>query len=69
MSASTNLDRRKREKLATSEAAYPVVERRPNNRASIGACVACNGTVEAWAVPLDVRVPPLCDSCQRQKSP
>lgn len=69
MSATTKLDRRKREPLATSEAAYPIVERRPNSRASIGSCVACNGTVEAWAAPLDVRVPPLCDTCQREKHP
>lgn len=69
MTATTKLDHRKREPLASSMAAYPVVERRPNSRASIGPCADCGGTVEAWAAPLDVRVPPLCDTCQRKKHP
>jgi hypothetical protein len=63
------LDRRKPGRLASSEAAYQVQERRPNSRASIGPCVECKGTVETWAAPLDVRVPPLCDRCQRQETP
>lgn len=69
MTATTKLDRRKRDSLASTEAAYPIVERRPNSRASIGPCVGCDGVVQVWAAPLDVRVPPLCDTCQRKKNP
>lgn len=64
-----SLDRRKPAKLASTESAYPVIERRPNSRASIGPCADCAGVVETWAAPLDVRVPPLCDTCQRKKHP
>lgn len=53
--------------LCTSEAAYAVIERKPNRRSSIPKCAKCSGVVEVWAAPLDVRVPPLCDRCQRDK--
>jgi hypothetical protein len=51
--------------LSSDASAYTVEERRPGQRFKLPPCASCGGTVEAWAAPLDVRVPALCDRCQR----
>lgn len=46
--------------------AYSIPEPRfPRRRRDIPRCSACDGVVEAWAIPLDPRVPALCNACQQ----